>query len=148
MAFFLQEQNLIQRISKLFFSMCKQQILKNSPNCFSSGKTLTINWTKHKPKYIWKMHFHFLNKVFFYIYTMIQKQFRKNWKLKKKKLKISTYFTPDGDGSWYFFLWVTFIGGFRVTWLIRKFIRISSQLLTLSTYSIKLGDNLVENRSS
>ena len=63
--FFVQEQNLIQRISKLFFSICKQQILKNSPNCFSSGKTLTINWTKHKPKYIWKMHFHFLNKVFY-----------------------------------------------------------------------------------
>ena len=65
--------------------MCKQQILKNSPNCFSSGKTLSINWTKQSvyiPKYM-KNAFSFPEQSFFYIYTMIQKQFRKNWKLKK-----------------------------------------------------------------
>ena len=45
-----------------------------------------------------KNAFSFPEQSFFYIYTMIQKQFRKNWKL-KKILKISTYFTPDGDGS-------------------------------------------------
>ena len=46
-----------------------------------------------------KNAFSFPEQSSFYIYTMIQKQFRKNWKFKKNVLKISTYFTPDGDGS-------------------------------------------------